>query len=745
MNELNEPQRRAVMHAGGPLLVFAGAGSGKTRVITTRIANLLSEHRVKPFRILAVTFTNKAAGEMRHRLERLVGPEVRDLWVGTFHSICAKLLRRYHREVGLEQSFVIYDDTDQRSLLTRVIRGLDLDERIYPPKALLGRIHRQKQAGFAASDLQASTGFDQASLEIYQGYERALRTANAVDFEDLILHVMRIAENRESLAGQELRDRFDHVLVDEFQDTNRIQYRLVRALSARTRNLCVVGDDDQSIYSWRGADVGNIRGFRRDFPEAEIIKLEQNYRSSGNIVSAALGIIAPSPSREPKQLWTGNDAGDRIVIRAARDERDEAANLAQRIKMEVRAGISPDEIAVFYRINAQSRVLEESLRSERIGYQVIGGMKFFERAEVKDLLAYLRLVDNPRSDADLLRIINVPARGIGSTTIERLLEIAFSRGTSAYDAIDAALEGSALGAAAKKKLLQFRELIEGLRVEAAESTPHWLAKEILERSGYVAALKKDDTAESDARIENLEEALGSIQEYQADAEQAGDAPTLAGYLERVSLVSDIDAMKDEPMVKLMTVHSAKGLEFSCVFLTGMEEETFPYRGLDGSHDDELEEERRLAYVAVTRARKRLYVSYANARTIFGSTKYLVPSRFLAEIPSEVTQIENPDPWAAGRLRFGVSDSHHYQAPESSGYPARKPPRAPRESDSRIDYEAFDDVAHEQNEPRAGDKVFHQRYGRGTVEKIERDGELKIVARFPGFGSRKVLANYLRFG
>jgi DNA helicase II / ATP-dependent DNA helicase PcrA len=400
MSELNEPQARAVLHEGGPLLVFAGAGSGKTRVITYRIAHLLSEHRIPPYRILAVTFTNKAAGELRNRLDAIAGPEVAaDLWVGTFHATCARLLRRHHDAVGLTRSFVIYDDSDQKALMARIVKARGLSDRAYPPKVVLGRIHRLKREGMTPDDTDILPRLDDEVLGLWAAYESALKSASAVDFEDLILHVMRLAEDPVSEAGRELRDRFSHVLVDEFQDTNRVQYRLVRALAAAEQNLCVVGDDDQSIYSWRGANVRNILGFRRDFANATVIKLEQNYRSTQSIVRAALGVIQKAAEREPKNLWSDAPDGDPVRVVELGTERDEAAFVVRTIQQEVADGTDPGDIAVFYRVHAQSRVLEEALRAEGITYQVVGGMKFFERAEVKTLLAYLRLIENPRSDA----------------------------------------------------------------------------------------------------------------------------------------------------------------------------------------------------------------------------------------------------------------------------------------------------------------------------------------------------------
>jgi DNA helicase-2/ATP-dependent DNA helicase PcrA len=729
MPELNDAQEKAVLHANGPLLVFAGAGSGKTRVITYRIANLLAGHDVPPYRILAVTFTNKAAGEMRSRLSALAGDGLtRDLWVGTFHSVCARLLRRYHGEVGLERDFVIYDDSDQKAVMGRVLKDLRLDDREYPPKVVLSRIMRQKREGLGPEAARIDRAFDEAMRDAYRAYEGALLRANAVDFEDLILHVLRIAESRTSIAGEELRSRFRHVLVDEFQDTNAVQYRLVRAFSVHDRNLAVVGDDDQSIYSWRGANVRNILGFRHDFPDATIVKLEQNYRSTKNIVSAALGVIRNAIGREPKALWTASDEGDPVRVRLVRDEREEAKYVVDLVRSEFARGVDPKDIAIFYRVHAQSRVLEEAFREANVAYQIVGGMKFFERAEVKDLLSYLRLIQNPRSDADLLRIINVPSRGIGDRTVDAVLKTASERGTSLFDAIPSTVSSDNLKPAAKKKLAQFSELIAKIRHQAKDLSPHEVARLVLDETGYKSELEKQDTAESDARIENLEEFVGSIAEYERDAEESGQAATLSGYLERVSLVSDVDAMKDAPKITLMTVHSAKGLEFRSVILTGMEEETFPYKGLDADRADELDEERRLAYVAVTRARERLYVTHSMMRTLFGRTQYLAPSRFLSDLPESVVE-----------HRGSMS-----QAPERRAlpYPGRQV-LAPGER--VVDYDAFDDVPSEQGEVKPGDRVFHRRFGAGVVRSVEEGAPPTVVAHFPGFGAKRIRADYLSFG
>ena len=631
--ELNEPQASAVAHAEGPLLVFAGAGSGKTRVIVYRIASLLAVHRVPPYRILAVTFTNKAAGEMKHRLGGLVGEDLtRDLWVGTFHSVCSRLLRRFHDAAGLQRNFVIYDDSDQKAVVNRVLKELNLDDKRYPVRQVLSRIHQEKQEARSPEDFLKKGYFDDAVAECYARYEHHLKQANAVDFDDLLLHVLRIVEDPQSMPGEDIRRRFEHVLVDEFQDVNQVQYRLVRAFTARTRNLCTVGDDDQSIYRWRGADVRVIRNFKRDYPDATIIKLEQNYRSTGHIVRSALGVIKPSAEREPKELWTSNKDGEQVLVVTADSEHDEAGWVVEHIRTLLEHGLSARDIAVFYRVHAQSRVLEEVLRSERIPYQIVGGMRFFDRAEVKDILAYLRVVSNPRSDVDLLRIINVPSRKIGQATIEKLVQTADEHRSSVYDAIVPLVESGSLGTAAKKSLLSFRDLLQGLMSEARTGSPAQTCEDVLDRTGYQKMLEAEDSAESDARILNVNELVQSIVDYEEEARAADQPATLDGYLERVSLTADADTLEDAPRVAMMTVHAAKGLEFDTVFITGMEEELFPFKAMDPKRGEDIEEERRLAYVAVTRARRQLVITNASRRAIFGQTRYGLPSRFLADLP-----------------------------------------------------------------------------------------------------------------
>ncbi len=760
-DELNEPQAEAVAHTTGPILVFAGAGSGKTRVITYRVANLVACARVPPWRILAVTFTNKAAGEMRSRLERLCGRDVaRSLWVGTFHATCAKLLRAHGSAVGIQPNFVIYDTSDQKAGVARVLKDLDIDERRYPPRAILSHIHKHKQEGRGPDEAESHSYVDDVALRIYRGYEERLRAANAVDFEDLILLVVRLLEGTPE--GERVRRRFDRVLVDEFQDTNATQYRLLRELVREHHNLCVVGDDDQSIYRWRGADVRNIRGFRRDYPAATVVKLEQNYRSTKRIVAAALSIIRRSAEREPKELWTANDDGQAVRIVAARDERDAAAFVVESIRRARAEGTDAKEIAVFYRIHAQSRVLEEALRADDVPYQIIGGTRFYDRAEVKDAVSYLRLLSNPQSDVDLLRIVNVPARGIGQSTVDRLTAWATAHDVALWEALSRLDEVRDLAAAAKKKLGAFRDLAVKLRTALAESSPAELAERALTETGYLKSLEEEDTAESDARVENLRELVSSIRDYEAEATAAGEEATVQGFLERVSLVSDVDAMAEDEgggRVVMMTVHGAKGLEFERVLLTGMEESMFPYKGVDAGEHDELEEERRLAYVAITRARKELVMTHTQTRQIFGKTRWNAPSRFLGELPRGIVEhaatraMANApherfiDRTPEGIGRHGNIDRMPEQrtARRLWHHPMATPGPLPEPGARFVDHDFFDDSPAEVHTMRLrrGSRVSHDRFGEGEVLQLVGVGEPAALVSFPGWGKKKILARFLK--
>jgi DNA helicase-2/ATP-dependent DNA helicase PcrA len=696
LSSLNSRQREAVVHEGGPLVVFAGAGSGKTRVITFRVAHLISAHDVAPWRILAVTFTNKAAGEMRERLLSLLGEQGAAVQVGTFHATCARLLRRHGESFGISKDFTIYDDQDQLALVKRVLRDLGLDEKRYHAWAEVVR-------------------------RVYTTYEERLHQANALDFGDLIYRTVRALESdeafREAVVG-----RFSHVLVDEFQDTNHAQFRLVRLLSEGHRSLCVVGDDDQSIYRWRGADRRNILDFRASFPDATLVKLEQNYRSTKRILRAANAVIARNTDREPKELWTDNREGDAILVVRTMDERDEARLVLRGVRELLSQEHRLSDVAIFYRTHAQSRVIEEALRGANIGYRIVGGMRFYDRAEVKDLLAYLRVMINPSDDMSLLRIINTPARGIGKTTITRLLDFAAQYGRSLSDVLDDDATLNELGSAARKRLQAFRGLMSGLRDVGASGAPLGeIGAELVNQSGYGEMLKHDDTPEADARFQNVQELVASMDEFQRERIDA----TLADFLENVTLQTSADEDTGGDRVTLMTVHAAKGLEFPIVMVTGLEEQVFPFKGIDPWEDpDELEEERRLAYVAFTRAEQRLILSFAAVRRIFGQQRVGIPSRFLTELPGE--DIE----WIGARS----------SSPTRASTPFEEPGR--KTDDSYVDYSEGSDLADVEG-LRRGMQVRHPKFGIGEVREVMQGSPPRVSVRFPGWGTRKIIASYLQ--
>jgi DNA helicase-2/ATP-dependent DNA helicase PcrA len=626
----------------------------------------------------------------------------------------------------------------------RVLKDLALDERRFPPRSILGHIHAHKQEGRGPDEAAAESYVDEIALRVFRAYEERLRASNALDFEDLILNIARTLERTSE--GDLIRRRFDFVLVDEFQDTNATQYRMVRGIAHEHRNLCVVGDDDQSVYRWRGADIRNIRGFRRDHPDATVVKLEQNYRSTQNIVSAALSIIARSSAREPKELWTHNDRGDPIQVVMARDERDEAAFVVASIQRARHRGTKLSDIAVFYRINAQSRVLEDALRQADVDYEIVGGLRFYERAEIKDALAYLRVIVNPVSDVDVLRVINVPARGIGAASVERLATWAASHGLALTQALPRVAEIDDLGPSARKRIIAFGELIDRLRGQSETLTPNELLTSVLAETSYVELLRQDDTAESDARIENLRELSSSLLDYEAEAAAAGEHPTLFGFLERVTLSSDTDDVGEQGKVVLMTVHGAKGLEFDTVFLTGMEEDLFPYQSTPNKPQDaeQLEEERRLAYVAVTRARRTLAMTHTQWRQIFGKTRLNCPSRFLDELPT--TGVVRTATTSVDRAAHDQYVHRDVASEDMSGWgrAARLPANRPVEG-RYVDRDFFDDQAPDSTlaRMRRGSHVWHDRFGDGKVLRVVGAAEPTVVVEFPGWGEKKILARFLK--
>ncbi len=728
LSSLNAHQRQAVLHEDGPLVVFAGAGSGKTRVITYRIAHLMMERGVRPWQILAVTFTNKAATEMRERLRALVPFDLQGLQVGTFHATCARLLRAHADLAGVQRSFTIYDDQDQRAMVKRVMQDLNLDIKRHPAKVIAGSINRAKQEVLGPGEMVTEGDpYREIVRRVYEAYEDRMRKAGALDFGDLIYRMVLALEASDELRAQ-LAGRFVHTLVDEFQDTNHAQLRLVRALASVHRNLVVVGDDDQSIYRWRGADRRNILDFRRAYPDAHVVKLEQNYRSTQRILRVAHAVIRRNVDREPKQMWTRNEEGQPIIVVRCDDERDEARMVVRGAEELLAKGESLREIAVFYRTHAQSRVIEEALRQANIPYRIVGGVRFYDRAEVKDLLAYLRVLHNPADDVSLLRIINTPTRGIGKTTILRLLDAAASAGVSVWDIVCEVEEQDLIGRGPTRKVMAFRDLIERLRAAAEELSLEDLGGAILEATGYMQVLRNEDTPEADARIENLGELVGSMQQY----EQEHPESSLAGFLEEVTLSTSAEESDSAEKITLMTVHAAKGLEFDTVIVTGLEERIFPMRGTDPAEDpEELEEERRLAYVAFTRARRQLILSHAATRRIFGETRWGDPSRFVTEIPREDAQwigVEpkrpaprarpKPDPW------------------DSPSAPMPRPAQVP--GDSYVDYTDGSDL--EGFVP--GMKVRHRKFGLGEVRKVEMGMVPKAYVRFERGFTKTLALRYL---
>lgn len=720
LSSLNSRQREAVVHEGGPLVVFAGAGSGKTRVITFRVAQLISAHDVAPWKILAVTFTNKAAGEMRERLLGLLDEQGAAVQVGTFHATCARLLRRHGQSVGLSKDFTIYDDQDQQALVKRVLRDLDLDDQRFQPKAMAGRINRAKQEVQGPEDIETADAWSEVVRRIYTAYEQRMCQANALDFGDLIYRTVRALESDQTFRDAVI-GRFSQVLVDEFQDTNHAQFRLVQLLSEGHRNLCVVGDDDQSIYRWRGADRRNILDFRTSFPDATLVKLEQNYRSTRRILRAANAVIARNTDREPKELWTDNDEGDAILVVRTVDERDEARLVLRGIQELISQGRRLSDVAVFYRTHAQSRVIEESLRSANIGYRIVGGMRFYDRAEVKDLLAYLRVMINPVDDMSLLRVINTPARGIGKTTITRLLDLAAHRGRSLLELLDEEATLNQFGRAARKRLAEVSRLMSDLRTIGASGAPLGeIGAELITRSGYGEMLQHDDTPEADARLQNVQELVSSMDEFERERPEA----TLADFLENVTLQTSADEHAGGDRVTLMTVHAAKGLEFPIVMVTGLEEEVFPFKGIDPWEDpEELEEERRLAYVAFTRAKERLVLSFAGVRRIFGQQRVGTPSRFLTELPG--SDIE----WIGARS----------SAPTWTSAPQEEPRHEP--GDSYVDYAEGSDLSDLEG-LRRGMQVRHPKFGVGEVREVVQGSPPRVSVRFSGWGTRTIIASYL---
>jgi DNA helicase-2/ATP-dependent DNA helicase PcrA len=708
LDGLNEPQREAVTHGEGPLLILAGAGSGKTRVLTHRIAHLVGTDQARPGEILAITFTNKAAQEMRERVEALVGGRARAMWVMTFHSACARMLRSDAQKLGYSRGFTIYDEQDSLRLVKACIEELDVDPKRFAPRGIRRQISDAKNAllDAAAYRLKVSSFFEQTAADVYELYEQRAHAANAMDFDDLLFRCVNLFE-----LFPEVRDRyrrsFQHVLVDEYQDTNRAQYRWLQLLCEEHRNLCVVGDDDQSIYRFRGADIQNILGFERDFPDATVIKLEQNYRSKQIILDAANAVISHNRSRKPKSLWSELGRGGPVHVRELDDEHAEARFVVSEIERLVDEGASRDEIAVFYRTNAQSRVLEDMLVRYGVSYQVIGGTRFYERAEVKDALGYLTLLVNPSDTVAFTRVVNSPRRGIGTTSQGRLIGYANTVGEPVWDVAATPESVPGLAPAAVKAVGRFMSVMERLR-ERAESGLGVgdLLEETLEETGYTDALRAERTIEAQGRLENLEELVGVGREYDATAEEG----SVQEFLQQVALFSEQDTLRDEQgLLTLMTLHNAKGLEFGTVFIIGLEDGVFPHsRAIDAG---DLEEERRLCYVGITRAQNELYLTHARSRSLFGGRDWNLASRFLDEIPIELTD----------------RDEEALTGPAAAATWGGGAPGVPATAAQRASF-------------ALGEDVVHANFGEGVVTGIEPGG--LVVVRFAGDGSeRKLMADY----
>ena len=701
--DLNPAQREAVLHTEGPVLVVAGAGSGKTRVLTRRIAHLLGAVGVKPSEILAITFTNKAAGEMRERVGHLVGPPARAAWVMTFHSACGRILRREAQRLGYRSNFTIYDQADQIRLVKRCLEVLDRDPKRFTPRGIHSQISNAKNTLVGPADYteRVASFYDQTVAEVYDLYQKRLFASNAVDFDDMLFLTVDVLE-RFPEAREKWQEAFRYILVDEYQDTNHAQYRLLQLLAEKHRNVFAVGDPDQSIYAFRGADIRNVLEFERDFAGATTIALEQNYRSTQNILDAANGIIRHNRERKEKNLWSELGEGEQVRVVEVEDEHAEARYVAAEIALAVEEGFSGSEVAVFYRTNAQSRVLEDVLVRQGIAYQVIGGPRFYERAEIKDLVAYLQVLDNPYDAVSLLRIANRPRRGIGDSSLARLQTWADQREISLWEAT-AEAENAGVGSAPRKALKEFRGTIESLMSAAMEFDVPELIEEVLQRSGYMASLEAERTIEAQGRMENLQELVSVAREWREQTEE----PTLSSFLQEVSLYSDQDAIRgDGSLVTLMTLHNAKGLEFRAVYLIGMEEGIFPHsRSIE---EQGIEEERRLCYVGMTRAEERLTLLHASSRMLYGGRSHNLPSRFLDELPEQHVDRERlrPASWSG------------YGAPRQSQV-------APRED--------VPDLS-------TGDSVRHSTLGEGVVVRIEAGG--LVTVRFADDGSeRKLMLDY----
>lgn len=752
---LNDKQKEAVLATEGPCLVIAGAGSGKTKVLTHKIAYLLSEKNVKPWNILSITFTNKAANEMKQRVEKLVGEASQEMWLGTFHSICVRILRRFIDRIGFDTTFLIFDSTDQRTLVKECIKSIGLDDKLFTDRSVLSEISNGKNDMLEPKAYQVKYNGDfrkEKIGEVYELYQKKLKENNALDFDDIINYTIKIlTENPDVL--EYYTEKFKYVLVDEYQDTNKAQFMLVSILASKYGNITVVGDNDQGIYSFRGADITNILNFEKDFPGSKIVKLEQNYRCTGNILKAANAVIKNNENKYDKKLWTENEEGKLPCIYKAEDEYDEASYIVKQINMlKMEEYLKLSDFVILYRMNSQSRAIEDIFRRENIPYKIIGGLKFYERKEIKDIIAYLRLIFNTSDNLSLKRIINEPKRGIGKTSLDNIQDISDKTGKSMYEIIKYA-EQYELNRV-KANSIQFVEVIEDLRKQVNQIPISELIKLTLNKTGYVKALENENTIEAESRIQNLEEFLTVAIEFE---EQMAEN-TLAEFLESISLTSDIDNMEEsEDTVTLMTLHSAKGLEFPVVFLVGMEEGIFPgYKSIE--EIKELEEERRLFYVGITRAMQYLYLTCAKRRTIFGSTSYNQMSRFLKEIPKDLLdgyeEIDNEDNNSFKDSNYGWEYGTNY-AGKVKTYKFDNVEKIPevKEKVGAFQFRTAESFLNSLNKKasdrqvditkyKEGQRIYHKKFGEGTINKIEQEGEdYKLDIQFDKVGHKRLMAKF----
>lgn len=740
---LNKPQKEAVFHTEGPLLILAGAGSGKTRVLTHRIAYLIEEKGVNPWNILAITFTNKAAEEMRQRVDSLVGIGAESIWVSTFHSMCVRILRRYIDRLGYDNRFTIYDTDDQKTLMKEVCRKTDIDTKRFKERMLLSVISSAKNEMILPEEFELNAGGDFVQLKIakvYKEYEAQMRANNALDFDDLLVKTVQLLETQPDVR-ENYQERFRYIMVDEYQDTNTVQFRLVSLLAGKYRNLCVVGDDDQSIYKFRGANIRNILDFEKEFSDAKVIKLEQNYRSVGNVLEVANSVIRNNKGRKEKTLWTDNEKGEKIRLRQFDTAYDEAQFIAEDIKDETAQGANYSDHAVLYRTNAQSRLLEEKFVAMNIPYKIVGGINFYSRREIKDILSYLKTIDNGKDDLAVRRIINVPKRGIGLTTINRIQESAAARGIGFYDALSAPDLIPGIGRSASK-LDSFAALIEYFKGRSEESGVTDLLTEVIEKTGYTESLEADDPEELEARVQNIDELVSKAAVYEESCSDRGERPTLSGFLEEVALVADIDSVaEDRDYVILMTLHSAKGLEFPHVYLAGMEDGLFPsYMSISGDDPEELEEERRLCYVGVTRAEEKLTLTCARMRLVRGERQYNSMSRFIKEMPSALIDTGKREGGFSQNVSLGEKRTY---SSEVSGYKrsayAQKPAFAAIQKGSGLMAKKSEGLSY-----GAGDRVRHVKFGDGTVTDIKEGGrDYEVTVQFDTAGVRKMFALFAK--